>query len=1460
MITDLPNLNYLDFSRNKISLLAPGIASMASLRTLLLANNRMKSFPNHICSLIHLEHLDLSGNRIRNLPPQFGDLSSLVELSLANCELESLPKQISSMKHLDTLVLHHNHLMKLPAEMGVLSSLKTLDLGHNLFTTTPVNLFYATALTDLNLQRNEIMEVAEDVLRLAHLTRLNVEYNRLSSLPGELSQLTLLTQIKFSGNSLSSIPTEYQQDSMTMMEWLTKKRLQSAWKRRKLVFLGEEFVGKTSLRMQLMHLYATKQSRKRKKNRGNELQAHVSLSNTMGGLNSSQNAIPSHLATTSGGVPSGENAIPITAAATTTSSWSSSHSSAHPNTSADSSHPSSAAVPSSSSASSSTSPRGKETGSSSASLSSSSSFISDLADPVATDGIDIEDWEPLGTDEDGLEPIVFSTWDFAGQQIYHPTHQFFITNRTIYLIIFNLLDERSSRVEYWLKTLRVRTDGKSPVVIVGTHADDKRCDSKYVETLFTSMRKKYLNRFPFLREFVAISSKSGKGLGKLTEILVTLARSQASFKHIPDSYSKLEKALLQIRTTSNTMTRSDFEGVAAASGVDRSNVVPCLEFLHDVGLIVYFNDKRGGLSDLVIMDPLWIVNLLSSVITLKHSYAKDGIMMASALPQIWKEYPPSEYNWLLKLLDKYEITFRIHSTSSPLDPTLDLRNRWIRTLLQQQQSTMQMGPSPRGTAPVDVSGRLRGAGPGERLQSLEVGALTPAQDMIVIPSLLPVTPAEAHLNELWTNHALFDSSICGRRYIFQFLPLGFFSRLLVRTLHMAGIIPQYLWRDGMIVDSDTERAILLHNELDYQLDIIVRTKKRSRSDPVIDDTKGDGISSLLSDPNMASPSTPSSFNPSRRSTISQFNLLRQLSDCVETLLVSWFKLKVIVKVPCHHCLREKMFEDSDVQPYYFPIEECMLAVREGKDSVECHAETISPALKKARLAAASSSGGSIKGSGSSGSVKYSSVGSSGSISERGGAANRDPLWNIFPGSEQQQQSSSSSSMPSSNVSSMASSSTSSIGSATAMAAGSFTLRSGNVSPPPSSSSSSHHRHHQHRQSSLDSVHIDGSSADWHAKKHVCLLRELCSDIAFSDVSDLTINFEDLHVGEVIGEGSYAELRTGTFEGEMVAVKVLKHQTGTGGRSQEMDLLSDSFRELQHETFVMKALKNKYLVELKGICTHPLAMVMDYFPLGSLDRHLRDPKVKHPCLSWKYRVRLALNIARGMDYLHGEDFMHRDLRSPNILIASRDENDEIVAKVADFGLAVICAKELKGGDFNECWTAPEILKAAAYNSKVDVYSFGIVMWELLELGHPFKEYEEIYGKLPRLDFFEAIIDGLRPTFPPNCPQDYEKLVRACWATEADDRPSFARIGEMLVEMESIAAQWDVGNVEAASKAFASSTLASSLSSSSLRNLLRKKSKGSDLHKRIQKLGTSSPAVITPSPPGSPTANTTPSQPK
>jgi len=280
------------------------------------------------------------------------------------------------------------------------------------------------------------------------------------------------------------------------------------------------------------------------------------------------------------------------------------------------------------------------------------------------------------------------------------------------------------------------------------------------------------------------------------------------------------------------------------------------------------------------------------------------------------------------------------------------------------------------------------------------------------------------------------------------------------------------------------------------------------------------------------------------------------------------------------------------------------------------------------------------------------------------------------------------------------------------------------------------------------------------------IKDLAPDLCFSDITRVAL-FEDLKLGDKFAEGGYSTLHKGTLNGKTVAVKVI---TDVG--------MDTPFQDLQHEVFVMSKLSHPNLVELKGICLSPLCMILDYFPLGSLNTHVQESS---PILTWNYRVNIALDIIKGMIYLHSKDIIHRDLRSHNILVITLSEVADVTVKVGDFGTAVALAGCTIGGEFNYRWTAPEILSGTTYSEKIDLYSFGIVLWELLQAGFPFAEYKDL-DQSCKADQAKEIIAGLRPTIPKDCPPLYHEIILKCWANDPTTRPSFKELEPLFLQVK------------------------------------------------------------------------------
>jgi len=149
----------------------------------------------------------------------------------------------------------------------------------------------------------------------------------------------------------------------------------------------------------------------------------------------------------------------------------------------------------------------------------------------------------------------------------------------------------------------------------------------------------------------------------------------------------------------------------------------------------------------------------------------------------------------------------------------------------------------------------------------------------------------------------------------------------------------------------------------------------------------------------------------------------------------------------------------------------------------------------------------------------------------------------------------------------------------------------------------------------------------------------------------------------------------------------------------------------------------------------------------------------------------------LKFMHSRNpkIIHRDLKSPNILMASLNENDAVVCKVSDFGESLAAATKALGREklANPVWCSPEMMKGESYNEKADVFSFGIVLWELAARKMPYDEFEVSKSKfMSALE--DAIIKGLRPTIPSDCPIPVRDLIRECWQADPDLRPNFDEI--------------------------------------------------------------------------------------
>eukprot|EP01018_Ginkgo_biloba_P033194 Gb_05520 [translate_table: standard] len=270
-----------------------------------------------------------------------------------------------------------------------------------------------------------------------------------------------------------------------------------------------------------------------------------------------------------------------------------------------------------------------------------------------------------------------------------------------------------------------------------------------------------------------------------------------------------------------------------------------------------------------------------------------------------------------------------------------------------------------------------------------------------------------------------------------------------------------------------------------------------------------------------------------------------------------------------------------------------------------------------------------------------------------------------------------------------------------------------------------------------------------------------------EYDEWTIDLRKLNMGSAFAQGAFGKLYKGTYNGEDVAVKILERPENNIEKAQVLE------QQFTQEVRMLATLRHQNVVRFIGACRKPMVwcIVTEYAKGGSVRQFLA--RRQNRSVPLKLAVKQALDVARGMEYLQGLGFIHRDLKSDNLLIAT----DKSI-KIADFGVARI-EVQTEGmtpetGTYR--WMAPEMIQHRSYNYKVDVYSFGIVLWELITGMLPFQNMTAVQAA------FAVVNKGVRPTIPPDCPPALAEIMTRCWDANPDVRPAFREVVRMLEDAQ------------------------------------------------------------------------------
>ncbi|XP_068570499.1 tyrosine-protein kinase ITK/TSK isoform X1 [Cebidichthys violaceus] len=274
----------------------------------------------------------------------------------------------------------------------------------------------------------------------------------------------------------------------------------------------------------------------------------------------------------------------------------------------------------------------------------------------------------------------------------------------------------------------------------------------------------------------------------------------------------------------------------------------------------------------------------------------------------------------------------------------------------------------------------------------------------------------------------------------------------------------------------------------------------------------------------------------------------------------------------------------------------------------------------------------------------------------------------------------------------------------------------------------------------------------------------CSqDIADPSEDQWEVDPEELTLGQELGSGQFGLVLEGRWRDKKVAVKMIREEC-----------MSDE--EFKEEARVMMRLSHCKLVQLYAVRTQcsPMCMVFEFMDNGCLSDYLRARKGH---LSQETMLGMCLDASEGMAYLETSNFIHRDLAARNCLVSKNNE-----VKVSDFGMTRFVLDDQytssQCSKFPVKWSSPEVIKYCKFSSKSDVWSFGVLMWEV------YNEGRLPYENRSNGEVVESLNKGLRLLKPRLAPVTIHLLMEWCWKEKPEDRPSFALLLHELASLSDL----------------------------------------------------------------------------
>ena len=524
-------------------------------------------------------------------------------LDLSGENITELPEVIGELTNLEWLNLSYNQLSTLPEVIGQLTNLKELDLYNNQLSILPEKIGQLTNLEKLHLNNNQLSTFPEVIGQLTNLKELNLYNNQLSTFPEEIGQLTNLKELNLYNNQLSTFPEVIGQLTNLETLWLNDNQLSTL----------PEVIGQlNSLKTLWLH--------------NNQLSTFPEEIGQLTKLqwldlddNPTLNIPPEILKLKKQPSKIIKYYLDTLAAATKSLNEAKMLLVGQGGV-------------------------GK------------TSLIKRLVEnkfnegETKTEGIDIRKWNILL--DDGRK-IRLNIWDFGGQEIMHSTHQFFLTKRSLYILVWDARQEdKYGDVEYWLELIESFGEDAPVIVVVN------KIDINNAELDETGLAKKYKN----IKSFLKISCKDDVGIVKLHN---TIEKEIIKLKHIetkwPLKWFNIKEKLEN--SDKDYIEHKEYEKMCEKEKIDKDSKDTLINFLHDLGIILYYEDDMR-LCTTNILNPEWVTEGVYKIINSKELSKHNGVLDTKELNNILdiKEYPKDKQMFIIDMMKKFEICFELEGS------------------------------------------------------------------------------------------------------------------------------------------------------------------------------------------------------------------------------------------------------------------------------------------------------------------------------------------------------------------------------------------------------------------------------------------------------------------------------------------------------------------------------------------------------------------------------------------------------------------------------------------------------------------------------------------------------------------------------------------------------------------------------------------------------------------------------